>query len=101
VWLLGYEGQLQLHINTPRLSYEGPAETAPLLILVTQIQDAIEPPDIYTRFYNYNHARRLRLEKLWYYAWGFLEVPTDILNHFWIQAAVSLLKPPHGGFRNM
>jgi hypothetical protein len=25
----------------------------------------------------------------------------DILNHFWIQVAVSLLKlkPPHGGFR--
>ena len=29
-----------------------------------------------------------------YYRWGFLEVPTDILNHFWIQVAVSLLKPP-------
>jgi len=27
-------------------------------------------------------------------------VPTDILNHFWIQVAVSLLKPPHGGFRS-
>jgi hypothetical protein len=28
------------------------------------------------------------------------EVPTDILNHFWIQVAVSILKPPHGGFRS-
>jgi hypothetical protein len=31
-----------------------------------------------------------------------LEVPIDILNHFWfwIQVAVSILKPPHGGFRS-
>jgi hypothetical protein len=35
-----------------------------------------------------------------YYRLGFLEVPTDILNHFWIQVAVSHLKPPHGGFRS-
>jgi hypothetical protein len=34
-----------------------------------------------------------------YYRWSFLEVPADILNHFWIQVAVLLLKPPHGGFR--
>jgi hypothetical protein len=34
-----------------------------------------------------------------YYIESFLEVPADILNHFWIQVAVSLLKPPHGGFR--
>jgi hypothetical protein len=35
-----------------------------------------------------------------YYIWSFLEVTTDIVNHFWIQVqvAVSLLKPPHGGF---
>jgi hypothetical protein len=31
---------------------------------------------------------------------SFLEVPTDILNHFWIQVADSLLKPPHGSFRS-
>jgi hypothetical protein len=31
-----------------------------------------------------------------YYMESFLEAPTDILNHFWIQAAVSSLKPPHG-----
>jgi hypothetical protein len=24
--------------------------------------------------------------------WGFQEVPTDILNHFWIQVAVSEVK---------
>jgi hypothetical protein len=36
-----------------------------------------------------------------YHAWGFLGVPTEILNHFWIQVAVLLLKPPpHGGFRS-
>jgi hypothetical protein len=30
----------------------------------------------------------------------FIEVPTDSLNHFWAQVAVSLLTPPHGGFRS-
>jgi hypothetical protein len=35
-----------------------------------------------------------------YYVKSFLEVPTDILNHFWIQVAVSLLKPPRGCFRS-
>jgi hypothetical protein len=34
-----------------------------------------------------------------YYIQSFLEVPADILNHFWIQVAVSLLKSPYGGFR--
>jgi hypothetical protein len=24
----------------------------------------------------------------------------DFFNNFWIQVAVSLLKPPHGGLRN-
>jgi hypothetical protein len=28
--------------------------------------------------------------------YSFVKVPTDFLNHFWIQVAVSLLKPPHG-----
>ena len=27
-----------------------------------------------------------------------LEVPTGVINHFWIQVSVSLLKPPHGHF---
>jgi hypothetical protein len=35
-----------------------------------------------------------------YYIESFLEAPADILNHFWIQVAVSLLKSPHGGFRS-
>jgi hypothetical protein len=30
---------------------------------------------------------------------SFLEVQTDFFKCFWIQVAVSLLKPPHGGFR--
>ena len=55
------------------------------------------PGVFYTHFYN--HARRLRLEKL-LCAESFLEVPTDFLNHIWIQVAVSLLKPSHGGFRS-
>ena len=33
-----------------------------------------------------------------YSSWGFLEVSTDILSHFRIQMAVSLPKPPYGGF---
>jgi hypothetical protein len=32
-----------------------------------------------------------------YFRWSFLEVPKDVLNHFWIQVTVLLLKPPHGG----
>jgi hypothetical protein len=31
---------------------------------------------------------------------SFLEAPADFLKHFWIQVAVLLLKPPHGGFRS-
>jgi hypothetical protein len=56
----------------------------------------VRPPGIfYTCFYN--HARRLRLEKLLY-----LELPTGwarrspngFLNYFWIQVAVSEVKRP-------
>jgi hypothetical protein len=43
------------------------------------------PGVFYTNFYK--HARRLRLKKP--------TVMPDILNHFWIQVAISLLKPPH------
>ena len=39
--------------------------------------------------YFYNHARRLRLDKLLCLE---LEAPTDFLNHFWMQVAVSELK---------
>jgi hypothetical protein len=53
------------------------------------------PGIFYTYFYA--HAHRLRLEN--YYIWSFLEAPTDFFNHFWIQVAVLLLEPPHGGFR--
>jgi hypothetical protein len=35
-----------------------------------------------------------------YYMRSFLEVPTGFLNRFWVQVAVSLLKPPHGRFRS-
>jgi hypothetical protein len=41
----------------------------------------------------YNHARRLHLEKLIYLELP-IEVPTDILNHFWFQVAVSEAKRP-------
>jgi hypothetical protein len=47
----------------------------------------IEPPLFYTYFYNHTH--RLRLDKQ-----SFLEVPAGILNHFWIQVAVSEAKRP-------
>jgi hypothetical protein len=46
--------------------------------------------------YFYNHANRLRLEN--YYTWSFLGAPAGVLNRFWIQVAVSLLKRPHGVF---
>jgi hypothetical protein len=45
------------------------------------------PPGTLLYKYFFNHVRRLRLE-----------VPRDILNHFWIQVAVLILKTPHGGF---
>jgi hypothetical protein len=35
-----------------------------------------------------------------YYVQSFLEAPADILKHFWIQVAVSLLKPTYGSFRS-
>jgi hypothetical protein len=35
-----------------------------------------------------------------YYTWSLLQVLTDFINHFWIQVAVSLLKPLCGGFRS-
>jgi hypothetical protein len=54
------------------------------------------PGVFYTCFYN--HAHRIRLEKLLY-----LELSRSPSGFFkallWIQVAVSLLKPPHGGFR--
>ena len=46
----------------------------------------------------YNHARRLRLEKLLYI--GVSRSPNGFFKCFWIQVAVSLLKPPHGGYRS-
>ena len=48
----------------------------------------------------YNHARRLRLEKLSHLRQGFLKFPTGVLKRFWIRVAVLLLnlKPHHGGF---
>jgi hypothetical protein len=61
------------------------------------IRHSSSTPGVFYTKYFYNHAHRLRLEN--YYTWSFLEVPADFLNHFWIQAAVSELKPPHGGFR--
>jgi hypothetical protein len=44
-----------------------------------------DPQLFYTYFYN--HAHHPRLE-------------TDFKNHFWIQMAVLLLKPPNGVFRS-
>ena len=31
---------------------------------------------------------------------AFVEAPAGILNHFWFQVAVLLLKPPHCDFRS-
>jgi hypothetical protein len=57
--------------------------------------DSSGPPEVFYAYF-YNHAYRFRLEKL---LSSFLEVPTDILNHFWIHVVVSILKPPQGVFR--
>jgi hypothetical protein len=46
--------------------------------------------------YFYNHAHRLRLEKLLYLELYTVEVLTGFKNCFWVQMAVSLLKPPNG-----
>jgi hypothetical protein len=58
-------------------------------------------------FYNYNRACRPRLEKLLYYIQGFLEVeiPADILNHFWLldpgsSFASETATPLHNRFRS-
>jgi hypothetical protein len=47
-----------------------------------------------------DHARRLHLKKLSCLRQSLVEVPTDFLNHFWIQVMASLLQPPNGGFRS-
>jgi hypothetical protein len=45
---------------------------------------------------SYNHAHRPRREKILHIglSMAILEAPTGILNHFWIQMAVSEVKPP-------
>ena len=63
--------------------------------------DPFPTPRVFcTYFYNHNHAHRLRLCVGLYTV--LIEVPTDILNQFWVQVAVLLLilKPPHGSFRS-
>jgi hypothetical protein len=56
--------------------------------------DSSGPPEIFHTYF-YNHAHRLHLKRLL----SILEVPTDFFNHFWIQVAVLLPKPPNGSFR--
>jgi hypothetical protein len=52
------------------------------------------PPGVFYTYF-YNHAHRLRLEKLLYLG-SFLEAPTGFLKYryFWIQVAVSEVKRP-------
>jgi hypothetical protein len=57
----------------------------------SDIDLVLTPQLFYT--YLYNQAHRLRLEKLLHLELS-REVPTEFLNHFWIQVAVSFLKPP-------
>jgi hypothetical protein len=62
-----------------------------------EIRWGLYPSLFYTYFYN--HAHRLRLEKLLRYVKSLLGATTDFLNHFWIQVAVSEVKRPlHGRF---
>jgi hypothetical protein len=62
-------------------------------------EDRLLAPGVFHAcFYNRNHARRFRLEKPLYVEIS--RTPNGYLNEFWIQAVVSLMKPPHGGFRS-
>jgi hypothetical protein len=49
----------------------------------------VRPPGYFTHISTTTPIVFVRLEKLF-----FLEVPWDILNHFWIQVAVSEVKRP-------
>ena len=65
-------------------------------IYISHLHSSWTPGVFYTYFYN--HARRLRLEKLVY-----LELSRSsngFFKYFWIQVAVSLLKPPNGHIFN-
>jgi hypothetical protein len=66
-------------------------------INISCVDPSSTPQLFYTYFYN--HAHRLRLEKLLYTCIEFPRSSNGFLNHFWIQVTVSLLKPPHGGLR--
>jgi hypothetical protein len=58
---------------------------------ITVLSSSAPAPRVFYTYF-YNHAHRLRLEKLLYIKLStFLEVSADILNHFWIQVAVSEL----------
>jgi hypothetical protein len=73
----------------PRTTYEYGGHVSPPLSSPT-------PGVFYTYFYN--HAHRLRLEKLLHLE---LSISSNgFLKYFWIQVAVSLLKPPRSGFRS-
>jgi hypothetical protein len=68
-----------------------------IILLFSEHNSSWAPGVFYTYFYN--RAHHLFLEN--YHIWGFLEVPAGILNHFWIQVPVSLLKPPRNGYKFM
>jgi hypothetical protein len=59
---------------------------------VSDLDQVLTPQLFYTYFYN--HAHRLRLEKPLYL--GLSRSSNGFFNHFRIQMAVSLLKPPNG-----
>jgi hypothetical protein len=49
----------------------------------------------------FTHISITTLEKLLYnIELSTVEAPTDFLKYFWIQVAVSILTPPHGGSRS-
>jgi hypothetical protein len=50
------------------------------------------PGVFYTRFYSHALSWKTVISRV--------SRSPNGLNHFWIQVAVSLLKPPHGGFRS-
>jgi hypothetical protein len=89
----GPQGQRALDAEGGRRRATADRRIRMLLASVTQIRSGPPNPQVFCACF-YNHARRLRLEKLSHAGLSTLEAPTDFLNRFWIQVAVSLLKPP-------
>ena len=68
-----------------------PPKSANAVACMSVTQNTDRPPRYFTHI-SINKPVVSALKN--YYIQGFLEVPTDFLNHFWIQVAVSEAKRP-------